>query len=68
MFNMLDDSTKTLNGHSSQVTCIKFLRDNEGQLVSGSGSGELLHWNFEEGEVIKRLSGHSGSVNGICIT
>ena len=68
LFNMRDDTTKTLNGHSSGVSCIKFLRDTEGQLVSGSASGELLHWNYEEGQVIRRMSGHGGCINGICIT
>ena len=68
MFNMRDGSTNTLNGHSTQVTCIKFLRDTEGQFVAGSGSGELFLWDYLEGNVIRRLSGHGQQVNGICIT
>ena len=45
MFSMRDGSVKTLNGHRGGVTCIKFLRDTAGRLVTGSSNGEIFVWN-----------------------
>ena len=65
---MRDGSTRTLNGHGAGVTCLKYLRDTPGQLVSGSSNGELFHWNATDGEIITRLGNHGNQVTGVCIT
>ena len=62
MYNMEDASVKTLQGHRQHVTAIRFLKETNGQFVSGSGAGEVFLWDYEDANIVRKLNGHKSMV------
>ena len=55
------DSLKTLTGHLTVVTCVKFSPDGK-YLLSGSGDGEIKLWDAATWKEVKTFSGGYGYI------
>lgn len=57
-------NTKTLVGHSNEVTCVRFSPDNI-HLVSASCDSTIIVWNLEEEKKEGQINGHTEFVNHV---
>lgn len=57
----------TLFGHTSQVTCAKFLMVGN-ILISGSYDCTVKVWDIKERKILNTLSGHTGPINSIALS
>ena len=55
---------RTLKGHSSSVTSMQFLSNNN-TLATGSRDTSIKLWKVESGECIRTLTGHSSAVTSL---
>ena len=53
--------TVTLEGHTDDVQCIKFVRK-ERLILTGGGDTTVKLWDFNNGQCLRTLSGHRGTV------
>ncbi len=75
LWHLLDGMLrKTLKGHDTEVSCLAFSPDGQ-TLASGSGASlrsdmfyrdpKIQLWRLPEGETLKILDGHTGTVEGV---
>lgn len=53
------------NGHDGYVASLHFLPTDPSQILSAGGDGDVILWDVEKAQVIRKFFGHKGDANSI---